>query len=39
MAMMARQMGVTLFQLKKIIAGKMGREEYYRLLKEQGRIE
>jgi alpha-galactosidase len=39
MAMMARQMGITLFQLKKIIAGKMGREEYYRLLKEQGRIE
>ena len=39
MAMMARQMGITLSQLKKIIAGKMGREEYYRLLKEQGRIE
>jgi len=36
---MARQMGITLSQLKKIIAGKIGREEYYRLLEEQGRIE
>ena len=39
MATMARQMGITLSQFKKIIAGKMSREEYYRLLKEQGRIE
>ena len=39
MAVMARQMGITLSELKKIIAGKMAREEYYRLLKERGRIE
>ena len=39
MATMGRQMGITLSQLKKIIAGKIGREEYYRLLEEQGRIE
>jgi hypothetical protein len=39
MAMMARQMGMTLSQLKKIIAGKIDREEYYRLLEEQGCIE
>ncbi len=39
MATMARQMGITLSQLKKIIAGKIGREEYYRSLEEQGRIE
>ncbi len=39
MAMMARQMGITLSRLKKIVAGKMSREEYYRLLKEQGCIE
>jgi len=39
MAVMARQMGITLSQLKKIVAGKMGREEYYHLLKERGRIE
>jgi len=38
LAMMARQMGITLSQLKKIIAGKMEREEYYRLLEEQGRL-
>jgi alpha-galactosidase len=39
MAVMARQMGITLSQLRKIIAGKMDREEYYRLLERQGRIE
>ena len=39
MATMARQMGITLSQFKKIVAGKVSREEYYRLLKEQGRIE
>lgn len=39
MAVMARQMGMTLSELKKIIAGKMAREEYYRLLKERGGIE
>lgn len=39
MATMARQMGITLSQFKKITAGKMSREEYYRLLKEQGRLE
>jgi hypothetical protein len=39
MAVMARQMGITLSELKKIIAGKMASEEYYRLLKERGRIE
>lgn len=39
MAVMARQMGITLSELKKIIAGKMAREEYYRLLKERGGIE
>jgi hypothetical protein len=39
MATMARQMGMTLSQLKKIIAGKIDREEYYRLLEEQGCIE
>ena len=35
MSVMARQMGVTFSQLKKIVAGEMGREEYYRLLEEQ----
>lgn len=39
MAVMARQMGITLSQLRKIIAGEMDREEYYRLLERQGRIE
>ena len=39
MSLMARQMGITLRQLKDIIAGKLGREDYYRLLREQGRTE
>jgi len=39
MAVMARQMGMTLSELKKIITGRMAREEYYRLLKERGGIE
>jgi hypothetical protein len=38
MAVIARQMGITLSQLKKIIAGEMSREEYYRLLREQERF-
>ena len=33
MAVMAQQMGITLAQLKKIVAGEMGRDEYCRLLK------
>ena len=32
MGLMAQQMGVTVAQLKKIVAGDMSREEYYRLL-------
>ena len=32
MGLMAQQMGVTATQLKKIVAGDMSREEYYRLL-------
>lgn len=34
MAVMAQQMKITLAQLKKIVAGEMGREDYYRLLGE-----
>jgi len=33
MAVMAQQMGITLAQLKKIVAGEMGRDGYCRLLK------
>ncbi len=32
MGLMAQQMGVTVAQLKKIVAGDISREEYYRLL-------
>ena len=32
MAVMVRQMGITLSELKKIIVGKIAREEYYHLL-------
>ena len=39
MAVMARQMGITSPELKEIIAGKMARENYYRLLKERVGIE
>ncbi len=39
MAVMARQMGITLSQLKQIVAGKLDREAYYRLLEEQRLIE
>ena len=35
MGVMAQQMGITLAQLKKLIAGEMSREEYYRLLRER----
>jgi len=35
MAVMAQQMGITLSQLKKLIAGEMSRDEYYRLLQER----
>ncbi len=38
MAAMARQMGITLSQLKRIVAGKLDRDAYYRLLEEQGLI-
>lgn len=38
MAVMARQMGIMLSQLKQIVAGKLDREAYYRLLEEQGLI-
>jgi len=34
MAVMAQQMGITLSQLKKLIAGEMSRDEYYHLLQE-----
>jgi len=36
MAVMARQMGITLSQLEQIVAGKLDREAYYRLLEERG---
>ena len=39
MGVMARQMGIGLSQLKKIIGGEIGREEYDRLLEQQARIE
>ena len=39
MAVMARQMGITLSQLEQIVAGKLDREAYYRLLEEQRLIE
>ena len=39
MAVMARQMGITLSQLKQIIAGKLDREAYYRLLGERGLVD
>jgi hypothetical protein len=34
LAVMAKQMRITLAQLKKLIAGEMRREDYYRLLGE-----
>jgi len=37
MALMAQQMGITLSQLKRLVAGEMSRDEYYRLLHEQGK--
>lgn len=36
MGLMAQQMGVTATQLKKIVAGDISREEYYRLLSKHG---
>ncbi len=36
MAVMAQQMGITLSQLRKLVAGKMSRDEYYGLLQERG---
>ncbi|MFH1927738.1 MAG: hypothetical protein ABIK79_06145 [Chloroflexota bacterium] len=33
LGLMARQMGIRVSALKRIIAGEMGREEYYRLLR------
>ena len=38
MGLLARQMGLTLPQLNKIVSGEWGREEYYWLLEEGGRI-
>jgi hypothetical protein len=35
MAIMAQQRGITLSQLKKLIAGEMSRDEYYSLLQER----
>ena len=36
MAVMAQQMGITLSQLRKLVAGKMSRDEYYGMLQERG---
>ena len=36
MAVMAQQMGITLSQLKRLVAGEMSRDEYYGLLQERG---
>jgi len=36
MAVMARQMGISLSQLRSIVNGRIGREEYRRLLRERG---
>ena len=36
MGLMAQQMGITASQLKKIVAGDISREEYYRLLSKHG---
>jgi len=38
MAIVARQMGITLSQLKGIVAGELGREDYLRLLRARGTL-
>ncbi|MBI4532018.1 MAG: hypothetical protein HY709_10925 [Candidatus Latescibacteria bacterium] len=38
LSIMAQQMGITLSQLKDIVSGKSGREEYLKLLKEHVKI-
>lgn len=39
MAVIARQMGITVSQFKKVISGEIDRDEYIRLLRERGYIE
>jgi hypothetical protein len=39
LATMARQMGITSSQLKAIVRGELGKEDYYQLLREKGWLE
>jgi len=38
LSLMARQMGITLRQLKLLLDGKLGREHYVEFLREGGRL-